>query len=188
MIVMLQSLNSVGMQPQISIIGGKAIYSRFICLRLGMGTDVFTKEKRSEIMKKIPSRDTSWELEFRRKLWARGLRYRTHYGPHQIDIAFPGQRVALFLDSCFWHYCPEHRELPKSNREFWRKKLEGNHARDRRVKQDLEGEGWTVVRMWSHEYRTDPEAVIDRFAPIIRNRPPDLSSPQETGATAHSDQ
>jgi DNA mismatch endonuclease (patch repair protein) len=125
-----------------------------------MTPDVFTQEKRSEVMQKIRSYDTTWEVAFRRRLWRRGLRYRVHYGPRKIDVAFPRENVAVFLDSCFWHYCPEHRELPKSNREFWREKLEGNYERDRRVTAELQADGWTVLRLWSHEFVNEPEAAV----------------------------
>lgn len=125
-----------------------------------MTPDVFTPEKRSEVMRSVRSYDTRWEVDFRKRLWRRGLRYRVHYGPHKIDVAFPGPRLAVFLDSCFWHYCPEHRELPETNRDFWRKKLETNYARDQRVTKRLEAGGWTVLRLWSHEFVEKPEAAV----------------------------
>ena len=135
-----------------------------------MVPDIFSKAKRSEVMRRVRSYDTKWEMDFRRELWRRGLRYRVHYGPRKIDMAFPRQRVAVFLDSCFWHYCPEHRELPESNREFWRKKLEGNYERDRRVTNELEGKGWTVLRLWSHDFVRRPEDAVETVLRVLRRR------------------
>lgn len=121
-------------------------------------------------MRRIRSKNTKWELDFRRLLWRRGLRYRVHYGPHKIDVAFPRQNVAVFLDSCFWHYCPEHRELPESNREFWRRKLEGTWERDSRVTRQLEEQGWTVVRLWSHDFVKHPEEAVSKVVAVLARR------------------
>ncbi len=137
---------------------------------MSMTPDVFSKEKRSEVMSKIRGYDTNWEVQFRRRLWHRGLRYRIHYGPRKIDVAFPGAKFAVFLDSCFWHYCPEHRQLPKTNRAFWRKKLEGNYERDQRVTAELEEAGWTVLRLWSHEFVEKAEAAVDEILKVLGPR------------------
>jgi len=86
-------------------------------------------------MARHPRKDTGPELTLRRLLFARGLRYRVQFrvpgmARRTIDIAFPGKKVAVFLDGCFWHGCPEHGMLPHSNREWWRRKLDGNRRRD----------------------------------------------------------
>src|SRR2546426_889892 len=117
-----------------------------------MTPDVFTTEQRSALMKKVRSKNTAWEVAFRALLWRRGLRYRLHYGPYHIDIAFVSEKVAVFLDSCFWHYCLRHGELPHTNREFWKTKLEGNRRRDESVTRALRKRGWIVVRLWSHDF------------------------------------
>ncbi len=132
-----------------------------------MVPDVFSKEKRSEVMRSVRSYNTKWEMDFRRELWRRGLRYRVHYGPRKIDVAFPGKEVAVFLDSCFWHYCPEDRELPETNRAFWKKKLEGNYERDRRVTRELTEEGWTVIRLWGHDVDKDPAGCVRRVEEAV---------------------
>lgn len=75
------------------------------------------------------------------------------------DIAFLKQKVAVFIDGCFWHGCPQHGRTPRSNQAYWRLKLEGNMARDRKTTQRLEAAGWTVIRVWEHEA---PEAVAQR--------------------------
>ncbi len=67
------------------------------------------------------------------------------------DFVFPKLRLAVFVDGCFWHGCPSHATWPKQNAAFWRKKILGNRARDRRVNRELCALGWRVVRVWEHE-------------------------------------
>ncbi len=78
-----------------------------------------------------------------------------------IDIAFTRARIAVFLDGCFWHGCPEHATRPKANAEWWRVKLEKNMSRDRETTTHLENSGWTVLRFWEHE---SPDAVARKVA------------------------
>lgn len=113
--------------------------------------DKISKEKRSKVMAAIRSRDTSPEIRLRRALWARGLRYRIHYGKEKVDIAFPARRLAVFVDGCFWHGCPLHSHLPKSNEGYWHPKLARNMERDRAKEERLRAEGWRVLRVWEHE-------------------------------------
>jgi DNA mismatch endonuclease (patch repair protein) len=101
-------------------------------------------------------RDTSAELALRRELHALGLRYRVAYPvPGQrrrtIDVAFTRAKVAVFVDGCFWHGCPEHGTKPRSNSEWWSTKLAANKARDRDTDRFLHGLGWAVVRVWEHQ-------------------------------------
>jgi len=121
--------------------------------------DNMSAEDRSLTMSKIRSKDTSPELALRRTLWSAGLRYRKHYGPFKIDIAFPGKKVAVFVDGCFWHGCPEHGTSPSSNQAYWAPKLERNKRRDRERTARLEAEGWTVIRIWEHDLK-HPEDVV----------------------------
>ncbi|MFJ4865461.1 MULTISPECIES: very short patch repair endonuclease [unclassified Streptomyces] len=112
-------------------------------------------------MSRQASRDTTQELAVRRLLHASGLRYRVNLPVpgirrRTIDIAFTRARIAVFLDGCFWHGCPEHATRPKANAEWWRTKLEKNMSRDRETTAHLETTGWTVLRFWEHE---TPEAV-----------------------------
>jgi len=81
-----------------------------------------------------------------------------------IDIAFPGAKVAVFLDGCFWHGCPQHATRPKANADWWRDKLERNKSRDRETTLRLEEVGWTVIRCWEHE---DPSSIADRVAASV---------------------
>jgi DNA mismatch endonuclease (patch repair protein) len=106
-------------------------------------------------------KDTSPELAVRRLLHRSGLRYRVDVRPIQqlrrkADVVFTRQKIAVFIDGCFWHACPEHFAWPKSNIEYWQKKIGGNKARDIETSAELESQGWTVLRYWSHDA---PEAI-----------------------------
>lgn len=114
---------------------------------------------RSEQMARVRSRDTSPEVALRRELWHGGWRYRTHVAlPGTPDLVFHRRRVAVFVDGCFWHGCPEHYRAPAANAEFWVAKVERNSRRDARVDAALAAAGWRVVRVWEHEVR-DGSAV-----------------------------
>ena len=107
-------------------------------------------------MERQARRDTTPELALRRELWGRGLRYFVDrpVGPNRrrrADIVFPRAKVAVFVDGCFWHSCPEHGTLPKNNRDWWVAKLEANVSRDRETDRRLTEAGWRVVRVWEHE-------------------------------------
>lgn len=110
-------------------------------------------------------RDTKPELLIRRELHARGLRYRVDYAPlasdrrRRADIVFTRAKVAVFIDGCFWHGCPTHFVMPKTNADYWAPKIQRNMARDAETTRRLEGEGWTVLRFWEHE---DPAIVAAR--------------------------
>lgn len=80
---------------------------------------------------------------------------------------FPRIKVAVFVDGCFWHGCPVHGTWPKTNAEFWRKKIETNRARDADTNRRLEALGWTVVRIWAHE---DPDEAAERVALVVEGR------------------
>lgn len=119
-------------------------------------------------------RDTGPELALRRLLHSSGARYRVEYPVpgmprRSIDIAFPGRRVAVFVDGCFWHGCPAHSSTPRSNGSWWAAKLDGNRGRDRSTDTHLEGLGWTVVRVWEHEEPLDALGrVVDALTPSRR--------------------
>ncbi|MDN3293725.1 very short patch repair endonuclease [Streptomyces ficellus] len=138
-------------------------------------------------MSRQTARDTTPELAVRKLLHAAGLRYRLHVKvpgmPRRtIDIAFPGPKVAVFLDGCFWHGCPEHATHPKANAEWWRAKLEKNMARDRETTEHLHAEGWTVLRFWEHER---PEVVAQM---VSRTRDALIGSPPVLHPRAHNPQ
>ncbi|MET0084739.1 MAG: very short patch repair endonuclease [Sedimenticola sp.] len=128
-----------------------------------------TPEQRSRCMSKIKGKDTKPELLLRKALWKKGLRYRIHYKlPGRPDIAFVGKRLAIFVDGCFWHGCPEHGVSPKSRSEFWKKKLERNRERDKEVNEALAEDGWLVMRFWEHEIMDDLPSVVRKIARVYR--------------------
>lgn len=125
-------------------------------------TDVFSKEKRSEVMSHIrakENKDTELAMiQILRKYKLTGWRRnQSLFG--KPDFVFPKQKVALFIDGCFWHVCPDHCVFPKNNEEFWRKKLLSNKTRDSLVNHKLNGKGWIVIRIWEHELKNTNEVV-----------------------------
>lgn len=103
------------------------------------------------------SRDTAPEIAVRRILHADGYRYRVHFQPEptlrrKADIVFTRQRIAIFIDGCFWHGCPEHgRRDFNHNVDYWPSKIAGNRARDVETTEVLKKAGWQVLRFWEHE-------------------------------------
>jgi DNA mismatch endonuclease, patch repair protein len=100
--------------------------------------------------------DTPAEVALRSALHRLGLRFRLHRNIEGVsrvrpDIVFVSARVAVYVDGCFWHSCPEHGSAPKANREWWADKLSGNVERDRRHEAALREAGWEVIRIWEHE-------------------------------------
>lgn len=124
-----------------------------------------SSERVSQQMSRMPRRDTTPELELRSELHRRGLRYRLHHRelPGEPDIALIRARIAVFVDGCFWHRCPEHGVLPKSNAEWWRAKLERNVERDREKDAALTDLGWLPVHVWEHEDATEAAGYIERL-------------------------
>lgn len=123
-------------------------------------------------MKRVRQKNTSAELELRRALHALGLRYRVQVpiliNPRRVaDVAFSGLRIAVFVDGCFWHGCPQHATWPKQNAEFWRAKILANQRRDRDTDERLRAVGWKVVRAWAHE---PAERVAATVASIVEKR------------------
>ncbi len=83
--------------------------------------------------------------------------------PGKPDFAFPKQKVAVFVDGCFWHGCPKCYTRPKTNRAFWDRKREDNMARDKRVNRQLRLQGWKVIRIWQHYLKKSPDACLNRI-------------------------
>ncbi|MBH0779054.1 very short patch repair endonuclease [Nocardia bovistercoris] len=113
---------------------------------------------------------TKPELALRRELHRRGLRYFVDRAPlagqrRRADVVFPRLRVAVYVDGCFWHRCPEHATDPKNNGEWWARKLAGNVTRDRATDAQLDAAGWRVLRIWEHE---DPVAAADRVQAVLQ--------------------
>ena len=112
--------------------------------------DTVTREKRSEIMSKIRSKNTVPELVMQTELLLRGHHPEMWISalPGKPDFVFYRNRLAVFVDGCFWHGCPRHGSEPKTNRSFWLEKFRNNRARDRRVTARLRRMGWCVLRFW----------------------------------------
>ncbi len=126
-------------------------------------------------MQRQPVRDTVPEVKLRRELHRLGLRYRLHRQVvpgtrRSADIIFGPARVAVFVDGCFWHSCPDHaNRAPKVNDWYWPGKLSKNSARDRDTDSRLQEAGWTVVRVWEHD---DPVEQALLIASVVRSRRP----------------
>lgn len=139
--------------------------------------DVYSKEKRSEVMSKVPSSNTGPEMLVRRQLHALGVRFRLHRAdlPGKPDIVLPKYSSVIFVHGCFWHH---HRgckksALPTSNVEFWTKKIGNNVRRDRRNAAALRRLGWRVLVIWECQIRTGTHLPkLNRFLTLPQ---PDLS-------------
>ncbi len=130
--------------------------------------DVFTKAKRSEVMSRVrgcgnKATELAMVALLRRRHVAGWRRHVRLFG--NPDFVFPKERVALFVDGCFWHGCPKHATKPASNRAFWRKKFARNRIRDRLVTRTLKQRGWRVLRVWQHELaRKNKARLMSRLA------------------------
>jgi DNA mismatch endonuclease (patch repair protein) len=118
-------------------------------------------------------RDTAAEVALRWELHRSGLRYRVDRSVlndrrRRVDVVFPRERIAVFVDGCFWHSCPLHATVPKANREWWVKKLAANRRRDRNTNETLSAAGWTVVRVWEHEDAAEAASRVRRL--VLKRR------------------
>lgn len=128
--------------------------------------DIWTKKKRSEVMSLIRGKGNKetenalLALLRQNKItgWRRHLPL-----PGKPDFAFQKQKVAVFVDGCFWHGCPKCYTRPKTNSAFWDRKRETNMARDRRVNRQLRRQGWKVIRIWQHFLKKSPAACLNRI-------------------------
>jgi len=131
-------------------------------------TDVLTKKQRSYCMSRIHAKDTQPEIILRKTISGAGIRgYRLHYKlPGRPDIVFPRRKIAIFIDGCFWHKCPECFIKPETNRKFWSKKIDSNVKRDKIVNAELKTKGWQVIRIWEHEIenqKLNKKKIIDKI-------------------------
>jgi DNA mismatch endonuclease, patch repair protein len=119
--------------------------------------DVFSKQKRSQVMASIRSTETQPEISVRKLLFSKGFRYRKNSGslPGKPDIVLPKYKTVIFVHGCFWHghkNC-KYSVTPKSNRRFWTNKIEGTIERDKRKKRELKKLGWNVLTIWECEIK-----------------------------------
>lgn len=123
--------------------------------------DVLTEEQRRLCMSRNRGRDTKPEVALRKACYAIGMRYVLGANiPGRPDFVFPRHRLAVFVDGCFWHGCPEHYQAPATRAEFWRTKIDANRVRDARVAEELGEAGWHVLRIWEHTIRRDLPAAV----------------------------
>ncbi|WP_113962924.1 very short patch repair endonuclease [Mycobacterium shimoidei] len=122
------------------------------------------------------SRDTAPELAVRRLVHGMGLRYRVNTRPlptlrRTADLVFTRRRVAVFVDGCFWHGCPDHHRQPSANAGYWTAKVARNRARDIATDETLAAAGWTVLRFWAHQSPADVAEAIRKAVTGAAARP-----------------
>ena len=134
-----------------------------------------SSEITTKVMRSNKGKDTKPELTLRKALRESGFPgYRINWKkvPGRPDISYPGRKVAIFVNGCFWHRCPHcNLPLPKSHTDFWKRKFDRNVERDRRKTEELESLGWTVVTVWECEIKKDLPTVVSRLIEVIKGRP-----------------
>lgn len=127
--------------------------------------DSVSTKKRSSIMKAIRCKDTGIELKLRKELRKRGYRFKTNYKKlnGKPDIVFLDKKLAIFIDSCFWHGCKQHCRMPNSNQGYWFEKIKRNKIRDRSVNRWFKKEGWIILRFWEHSIKKRIVQIISRI-------------------------
>ena len=126
--------------------------------------DTLTKDKRGKLMAKIKGKDTKIEKLVRLTLKNQGVKFKANpnmYG--HPDIIIPKRKIAIFLDGCFWHGCKKDKTIPKSNTTYWELKIKTNKKRDKAIAKTLKNRGWTVVRVWEHQIKNDPNIVFSKL-------------------------
>ncbi len=130
--------------------------------------DMMTPEQRRKNMQAIRS-ISKLESIVSKELWNKGYRFRRNtkdlFG--KPDISIKKYKIVIFIDSCFWHQCPIHGNMPKTNVEYWKPKLERNVERDKEVDKYYKQKGWNIKRIWEHEVKKDLEKVVMEVAKII---------------------
>ncbi|WP_311775219.1 very short patch repair endonuclease [Alkalihalobacillus sp. TS-13] len=130
--------------------------------------DLVSKEQRRKNMKAIRSQ-SKLENRVSRALWKRGVRFRKNdkslFG--KPDISIKKYKVVIFIDSCFWHACERHGNMPKTNQEYWSEKLERNKNRDIEVNEYYKNNHWHIKRVWEHEIKENLEKVVNNLVDFI---------------------
>jgi len=135
--------------------------------------DVFTRKKRSEVMSKIRGRgNLSTEMRMIALMRGQGIKgwRRNRPLPGRPDFVFPKEKVAVFVDGCFWHGCPVHYVEPRTATDFWRRKIAGNRRRDQRIGRELRIMGWRVLRLWEHDLKRDRQLnAMNRLRALVKS-------------------
>jgi len=130
--------------------------------------DMMTPEQRRKNMQAIRS-ISKLESIVSKELWNKGYRFRRNtkdlFG--KPDISIKKYKIVIFIDSCFWHQCPIHGNMPKTNVEYWKPKLERNVERDKEVDEYYKLKGWTIKRIWEHDVKNNFEKTIDQICALI---------------------
>jgi DNA mismatch endonuclease, patch repair protein len=147
--------------------------------------DTFSKKLRSAVMGAVRSHgNRSTELLVIAIFRAHGIKGWRRHQPlkGKPDFVFQRERLAVFVDGCFWHGCPKHLRMPSSNVVYWNAKIQRNMARDHRVNTQLRGQGWTVIRIWEHAL-SEPKRIAARLLRLLeKRRSAKLASPLERPA------
>lgn len=134
--------------------------------------DIWSKEKRSEVMSNIRSKNTSLEIRVRKMLFSQGYRYRLHVKnlPGKPDIVLRKYNSVIFVHGCFWHLHSECRDgtIPKTRTGYWKDKLLRNKERDKEHIRELQKQGWRVLQLWECEIENKPEVVLERLNNFLR--------------------
>lgn len=129
-----------------------------------------SKEQRSKNMKAIKS-ISKLENEISKALWKNQIRYRRNvnslYG--KPDFAIKKYKIVIFIDSCFWHGCPLHGNMPQSNKDYWEQKLKRNITRDEEVTKHYLDKEWNILRLWEHEFKEDFDGAIQKITIFIND-------------------
>ena len=136
--------------------------------------DNLTKEQRSRNMRSIRSKNTAIECQLRKELWKKGFRYRIYYKklPGRPDIVFIKQKIAVFCDSEFFHgfHWIEQQKNIKSHQNYWIPKIESNMKRDQLINEQLEKEGWLVLRFWGKDIQKNLLECVDKIMQSLKER------------------
>ena len=132
--------------------------------------DTVSKQKRSEIMSHVKSKDSKIEILFRKELWKKGLRYRKNSGKYfgKPDIVLPKYKTAIFIDSCFWHGCKKHCRIPSVRKKYWTEKIARNAERDKEVSKHYKKQSWKIFRVWEHDSIKQQSIIINKLSKLLK--------------------
>ena len=132
--------------------------------------DTVSKRKRSEIMRAIRSKDSQIENLLRKELRKRKIRFKANIVslPGKPDIVFARKKLAIFIDSCFWHGCKSHCRIPQANRKYWMAKIGGNKLRDEKVNAIYRKMDWKVLRFWEHQIKKNPQQCVNKIKQALK--------------------
>jgi DNA mismatch endonuclease, patch repair protein len=130
--------------------------------------DNLTREQRRKNMRAIKS-SSKLEEKITKALWSKGFRFRKNVKslPGKPDIAIKKYKIAIFIDSCFWHMCNAHGNMPKSNLAYWTKKLKRNKDRDIEINDYYQNNNWYLFRIWEHEFKDNFDVAVNKIATFI---------------------